>query len=87
MIGRPLLFLLWAYVLWGTLYGGALAYATAIEGPEALGRVLHGGDPLYGIASFVAAFLAAVVWSIIGVFAALGRLRRSVRVTEPTHPS
>ena len=77
VIARPLMFVTWAYILWGTLYGAALAYATATEGPSALGRVLYGGDPFLGILSFAASFLAAVVWSIIGVFAALNWLRRT----------
>ena len=79
VVGRPLVFVLWAYLLWGTLYGAALAYAVATEGPAALGRVLHGGDPLLGTLSFVAASLAAAVWSIIGAFALLSRLGRPTR--------
>ena len=76
VVGRPLLFVIWSYVLWGTLYGAALAYAIATEGPDALARALYGVDPRLGILNFVAAFLAAVVWSIIGVFAMLNGLRR-----------
>jgi hypothetical protein len=82
VVARPVLFVVWAYLLWGTLYGATLAYAAATEGPDALGRVLFGGDPLLGTVSFIAAVLAAVVWSVIGAFAVLDRLRRRTRATD-----
>ena len=82
MIARPVLFVLWAYLLWGTVYGAALAFAAATEGPDALGRIFHGGDPLLGIVSFIAAVLAAVVWSVLGVFAILNRTRRGTSAAD-----
>jgi hypothetical protein len=37
--------------------------------------------------SFIAAVLAAVVWSVIGAFAALDRLRRRTRATDARRAS
>jgi len=87
MIGRPLVLVIWAFLLWGTLYGATLAYATATEGPSALGRVLYGGDPLLGLVSFSAACLAAIVWSIIGVFALINWRQKQTAATERTSAS
>lgn len=87
VIGRPLVFVVWAFLLWGTLYGAALAYATATEGASALGRVFYGGDPLLGLVSFSAAVLAAVVWSITGVFALINWRHRGAGAVEGTSVS
>jgi hypothetical protein len=66
VIARPVLFVIWIFVLWGTLYGCALAYATVVEGTGALRRALSGDDPLGGAVNLIAATVAIAVWTTVG---------------------
>ncbi len=75
-IARPLLFGLWVFFLWGTLYAAALAYAVVVEGADAWRRPLSGDDPVGGMVSLVAAAVAIVAWAAIAVLFLLDRKRR-----------
>jgi hypothetical protein len=74
-IVRPLMLVVWVLVLWGTLYGAALAYAVAANGWGALGRAVSGEDPMGGVISMIAAGFALVAWSALGAAALVGRSR------------
>ena len=67
VVGRPLMFVAWVLILWGTLYGVALAYAIATAGLGAWQRALSGGDRLGGLLSVLSAAAAVVVWSALAI--------------------
>lgn len=68
MVGRPLLVVFWALVVWGTLYCGVFLYAAFVDGPRAaLERTLFGRDVGAGLLNLALAGLAVVVWSLVGV--------------------
>lgn len=70
------MFILWVFLLWGTLYAAALAYAIVVEGPVAWHRPLSGDDPIGGALNLLAAALAIVVWLAVGVGLAVNRRAR-----------
>jgi hypothetical protein len=76
LIARPLLFVFWIFVLWGTPYAMALVYATVVEGPHPLERALSGRDPMLGGVNLIAAALAVVVWGTISVSMAVQWARK-----------
>jgi len=82
VVARPLMFVLWMLVLWGTLYGGALLYAVVREGSwEALRRAVSGRDAAAGVVSLIATGVALVVWSLVAVVVWNHRAR--VKRTRP----
>jgi hypothetical protein len=75
VVGRPILLGLWLLALWGTLYGLALLYAAAAEGPvAAVRRTLSGEAPAVGAVNLTLAVVAMLVWGVVG---AICWLRRS----------
>jgi hypothetical protein len=77
---RPLLFVFWSFVLWGTAYGGVLVYHAVFEGPRAvIQRALSGKDQLAGYVSVGSVFLAIVVWTIVGIVWSRARARKRAR--------
>jgi len=85
LLARPLLFALWVFVLWGTLYAAALAYATVVEGTAAWRRPFSGDDPFGGVLSLIAAGIAIVVWGTIGVVVLLNRVQSQGGRAEMPH--
>ena len=77
VIVRPLMLVLWVFILWGSLYGAALTHAIVVDGPAALGRAISGEDPLSGVVSLAAAGLAALVWSSIAAAVLMSRVEKS----------
>jgi hypothetical protein len=68
VVGRPLLVVFWALVLWGTLYLFVFVHAALDEGPRVfLQRTLSGRDKLAGLANLGLAILAPVVWGLVGL--------------------
>jgi hypothetical protein len=78
VVVRPLLFVFWSLVLWGTFYGLALLYHVVVDGPTiSFERVLAGRDVLAGRVNIALVGVAGVVWTV--VFLAVHVRRRSRR--------
>lgn len=78
VVVRPLLFVFWSLVLWGTFFGLALLYQVVVDGPIiSLERVLAGRDVLAGRVNIALVGVAGVVWTL--VFLAVYIRRRSRR--------
>ncbi len=66
--GRLLLFVFWALVVWGTVYGLALLPGLVTQGPARLVRaVLHGGNRWAGSLNVLLAVLALCVWVLVAL--------------------
>ena len=77
VIVRPLLFVFWSLVLWGTFYGAALLYAVVREGPTAaVARALGGNDALAARANLALVGLAVLVWTAVALVVRAHRARR-----------
>jgi hypothetical protein len=89
-IVRPLLFVVWALVAWGTFYFAVFAYAAIVDGPgPALRRALGGSDPLAGRVNVGLAILAVVVWSVVALAVRARRraqARARAQAAAPTNP-
>jgi hypothetical protein len=73
-LGRPLLFVLWTLVVWGTVYALLFAFAVVTDGPsDAVARATAAPGRLFGIVNLTLAGLALGVWALVGL--ALVRLR------------
>ena len=74
---RPLLFVFWSFVLWGTFYGGVLLYHAILDGPAAaVERAQSGKDQLAARLNVGSVYLAMVVWTIMGLVWARVRARK-----------
>lgn len=79
-VGRPILLGLSFLFLWGTLYGLALLYAAALEGPgPAVRRALSGEDPVAGAVNLAISGFAMLVWGALGALVWLRRRRQPLR--------
>jgi hypothetical protein len=68
VVGRPLLVVFWALVLWGTLYGVVFLHVAFVDGPRAaFERSLSGRDVGAGFLDLALVVVAVVVWSVVGV--------------------
>jgi hypothetical protein len=66
VVGRPLLVVFWALILWGTLYGAVFLHSAFEEGlTPALLRTLSGRDAAAGVINLALAALAPVVWCLV----------------------
>jgi hypothetical protein len=73
-LGRPLLFVLWTLVVWGTVYAVLFAFALVTEGPsDAFARATTGPDRIFGLVNLTLAGVALGLWAFVGF--ALVRLR------------
>ncbi len=79
VIGRPLMFIFWSLVVWGTLYGGVFTYRGITQGfAEAWAQARSGRDVFGGVLNIGLALWAMVVWSAAS--AAVWRARRARRL-------
>ncbi len=77
LLGRPILVVFWALVVWGTVYGVMLVQAAYAQGfGVVVASVLGGRDLLGGVANLVLTGTAALVWLGVAVAAWRGRVRR-----------
>ena len=68
VVGRPLLVIFWALVLWGTLYCAVFLHSAVEEGfAVSLRRTLSGRDAAAGVVNLALAALAPVVWCFVGI--------------------
>ena len=68
VVGRPLLFVFWAMVLWGTFYDLVLLHAVFEHGIYgAFSRALSGTDKTAAMANLLSALLAVLVWTSVAV--------------------
>ncbi len=84
-MGRPLMTVFWALILWGTLYAGLLGYSVLTEGASRTWRRAQSGhDVVGGVANLALAASAITTWSIVvGVIWLRGmRRRRSRRLQQ-----
>ena len=73
VVGRPLMFVAWMLVFWGTAVGLDAVYVLATRGPSALKSALAPHRPL-DVANSALALIASLVW--IAVLVARRRTRR-----------
>lgn len=65
--GRPLLFVFWTLVVWGTVYAAVFLFAVLADGPRAaVARATAGPDGAVGVANLAVAVLAVGTWSVVG---------------------
>lgn len=87
-VGRPLLFVFWTLVVWGTVYAVLFAFAVVTDGPgDALARATTGPDRAFGIANLTLASVAILVWITVGVAVARVRSPRDTVEDEPREDS
>jgi hypothetical protein len=72
-VGRPLLFVFWALILWGTFVAAALAWTSFWRGPVEAIRATLDGSGFLGMANLGLAVLAVTVWIIVVILARRGR--------------
>jgi len=79
LFGRPALFVVWAFALWGTLLALALAVSVLEVGPgEALARLLPGrGATAWHYLNAALVLLALLTWTLVAVAVVLGRRGRA----------
>ena len=66
VVGRPLMLVFWALILWGTLYAGLFVQTVATAGlSEALRQVQSGRDALGGALNLGLAGTAVLVWTVV----------------------
>jgi hypothetical protein len=83
VVGRPLLFVLWSLVAWGTVYGLVLLWAIVDRGPVAAFHQALSTDAVGGVANLSLAGVAGLVWALVGLAVWRGRTRR--RRARPTN--
>jgi hypothetical protein len=70
-VARPVLFMLWTFVFWGTLVAGAIVWRSLESGPAAVLRTLMVGTPTVpptlGRFSLGCAVVAVGVWTTVAV--------------------
>jgi hypothetical protein len=68
VIARPLMFVFWSLILWGTLYLVVLVHGAATQGfGETWHQALSGRDRLGGVVNVALAGIAVLVWAVVGV--------------------
>ncbi len=84
-IARPVLFMLWTLVFWGTLVAGAIVWRSVEMGPAAVLRVLIAGTPTVppalGRFSLACAVVAVSVWTTVAIIVV--RRRRGAVEDDP----
>jgi len=78
LLGRPALFVIWAFVLWGTLVALALAVSVLEVGPrEALVRLLPGrGASAWHYLNAASVLFALTSWTLVAVAVVVSRRGR-----------
>lgn len=76
-LARPLLFIAWALVFWGTLVAGAIAWRSVELGPAtAVGQLVSGrgtAPAAVGWVNLACAVFAVSVWTTLAVLLVKGR--------------
>jgi hypothetical protein len=84
-IARPVLFMLWTLVFWGTVVAGAIVWRSVEMGPAAVLRVLIVGTPTVpptlGRFSLACAVVAVAVWTTVAIL--LVKRRRAAEEDDP----
>ncbi len=79
VVGRPLMFIFWSLVAWGTLYAALFTYCGITQGlATAWVQARSGRDALGGVVNVGLALWALLVWS--AVIAIVWRTRRARRL-------
>ncbi|PYQ22100.1 MAG: hypothetical protein DMF79_06670 [Acidobacteria bacterium] len=78
LLGRPAIFVIWAFVLWGTLVALALAVGVLEVGPrEAVVRLLPGrGASAWHYLNAASVLLALTSWTLVAVAVVVSRRGR-----------
>ena len=86
-VGRPLLFVFWSLVAWGTLYAGLFTYCGMTKGfVAAWAQARSGRDVLGGVLNIGLASWATLLWSVVFTVLWRARRQRRKRLNTPDTP-
>jgi len=82
VIARPLMFIFWTLIAWGTFYGFFFLGSVASEGLSPTFQRATSSRASLGLVSMFLSASACIVWTLVGVAVVRNRRRRKRRAVQ-----